>query len=254
MSRPPSRNNPLRRLLGAVLLLLAAASTARADSIVADLSSHIIGISGAFSGASVTLFGATDGAGDVIVVVRGPERDMTVWRKGKVAGIWVNAGSMTFLGVPSLYAMASSRPIADVLAPGAAALHRIGTANLKLEPKPPIRQDRVERFAAALVEQQQLAGLYATETGKVTFLGDRLFRTTLTFPSKVPTGTYLVEVFLVRDRDVVSGQTTPLIVSKVGVDAALFDFATREAAAYGAIAVMTAVVAGWLASLPFRGV
>ena len=28
----------------------------------------------------------------------------------------------------------------------------------------------------------------------------------------------------------------------------------REAAAYGAIAVLTAVVAGWLASLPFRGV
>ena len=28
----------------------------------------------------------------------------------------------------------------------------------------------------------------------------------------------------------------------------------REAALYGAIAVLTAVVAGWLASLPFRGV
>jgi hypothetical protein len=53
---------------------------------------------------------------------------------------------------------------------------------------------------------------------------------------------------------VVGGQTTPLVVSKVGIDAALFDFASREAAAYGAIAVLTAVVAGWLASLPFRGV
>ena len=55
--------------------------------------------------------------------------------------------------------------------------------------------------------------------GKVDFLGERLFRTTITFPSNVPTGTYLVEVFLVRDKDVVSGQTTPLVVSKVGVDA-----------------------------------
>ncbi len=77
---------------------------------------------------------------------------------------------------------------------------------------------------------------------------------TLTFPANVPTGTYLVEIFLVRDRDVVGGQTTPLVVSKVGIDAAVSDFANREAAAYGAIAVLTAVVAGWLASLPFRGV
>ena len=39
-----------------------------------------------------------------------------------------------------------------------------------------------------------------------------------------------------------------------GIDAEVSDFATRESAAYGAIAVLTAVVAGWLASLPFRGV
>ena len=89
--------------------------------------------------------------------------------------------------------------------------------------------------------------------GKVNFLGERLFRTTITFPANVPIGTYLVEVFLVRGKDVVSGQTTPLVVSKVGIDAAVFEFASREAALYGAIAVMTAVVAGWLASLPFRG-
>ena len=96
--------------------------------------------------------------------------------------------------------------------------------------------------------------LFGADIGKVSFLGERLFRATITFPTNVPTGNYLVEVFLVRDRDVVSGQTTPLVVSKVGLDAAVSDFATREAAAYGAIAVLTAVVAGWLASLPFRGV
>ena len=56
------------------------------------------------------------------------------------------------------------------------------------------------------------------------------------------------------NRDVVSGQTTPLVVSKVGIDAEVSDFATRQAAAYGAIAVLGALVAGWLASLPFRSV
>jgi uncharacterized protein (TIGR02186 family) len=254
MSRASSRRGP--RLPGLALLfcLTLAAGPAQADAVVADLSSHLIAITSGFTGTSVVLFGATDGPGDVIAVVRGPEREMTVWRKGKVAGIWVNAEAVTFAGVPSFYAVAASRPLDEAVLPGAAALYRIGTANLKLEGKPPMTGDRAKRFADALIAEQERAGLISTEIGKITFLGERLFRATIAFPANVPTGNYLVEVFLARDRDVVGAQTTPLSVEKVGIDAAVFDFARRDAAAYGAIAVLTAVVAGWLASLPFRGV
>src|SRR5262249_27876247 len=152
-------------------------------------------------------------------VVRGPERDMTVWRKGKIAGLWVNAESMTFSNVPSFYAVVASRPLDEVLAPGAAALYRIGIGNLRLDSRALAAGARARRFAGALVEQQQRAGLIVPEVGKVTFLGERLFRATIAFPANVPTGTYLVEIFLVRDRDVVSGQTTPLRVDQVGIDA-----------------------------------
>ena len=246
-----------RSLAFGLLALLAVAGgggPARGDGVVADLSSHLIAITSGFTGASVVLFGATEGRGDIVAVVRGPERELTVWRKGKVAGIWVNAESVTFSNVPSFYTVATSRPLDEVVAPGPAALYRIGAANLKLDAKPGTDPERARRFAAALIAEQQKAGLFGADIGKVSFLGERLFRATITFPTNVPTGTYLVEVFLVRDRDVVSGQTTPLVVSKVGVDAAVSDFASRESAAYGAIAVLTAVVAGWLASLPFRGV
>jgi uncharacterized protein (TIGR02186 family) len=243
---------------GAVLLMLGlipglVPGPARADAVVADLSSHIIAINSSFTGASVVLFGATDGPADVIAVVRGPDREMTVWRKGKVVGLWVNAESVSFTNVPSFYSVAASRPVGDLLLPGSAALHRIGTGNLKLEPGARVAPDRAKRFTEALIDEQQRAGLFGTEIGKITFLGERLFRATISFPANVPTGTYLVEIFLVRDHDIVGGQTTPLVVTKVGVDAAVFDFATRESAAYGAIAVLTAVMAGWLASLPFRG-
>jgi len=236
------------------LALALAAGTARADAVVADLSSHLIAITGGFSGTSVVLFGATDGPGDIIAVIRGPEREMTVWRKGKIAGLWVNAESMTYTNVPSFYAVAASRPLDEVLSPGVAALYRIGTANLRLQSKPPVTGERVQRFAKALVEEQQRAGLIGTETGKIAFLGERLFRASFAFPANVPTGSYLVEVFLAKDRDIVGGQTTPLRVEKVGIDAEVSDFASRDAALYGAIAVLTALVAGWLASLPFRGV
>ncbi len=235
-----------------VLSLLCRGSAARAEGLVADLTSHLIAITTGFTGASVVLFGATDGAGDVIVAVRGPEREMTVRRKSRVAGIWVNTQQVRFANLPSFYAVSASRPVAEILSPAAAAFYRLGIANLKLVAATPAPSVVVDAFRTALERTQQEAGLFVERMGKVDFLGERLFRTTITFPSNVPTGTYLVEVFLVRDKDIVSGQTTPLVVSKVGVDAAVFEFSTRQPGFYGAIAVLTAMMAGWLASLPFR--
>ena len=107
---------------------------------MADLATHLIAITTGFTGASVVLFGATDGPGDIAVAVRGPEREMTVRRKSRVAGIWVNTRELTFTNVPSFYAVAASRPIEDMVSPATALLYRLGIANLKLSaaaPAPP---------------------------------------------------------------------------------------------------------------------
>jgi uncharacterized protein (TIGR02186 family) len=247
-------------LLVAALLWLAAvwfaagAPQAKGAAVLADLSSHIIAIGGGFTGDSVVLFGSTDGPGDIIAVVRGPERNMTVWRKGKVAGIWVNADSVTFNNIPAFYAVVASQPVEQLIQPSVAALYKIGAAHLRYETASPVSPERARIFTEALIEQQRQAGLFVADIGRVRFLGERLFRATLSFPENVPTGTYLIQVFLVRDGDVVSGQTTPLVVSKVGIDAEIADFAIRQSAAYGAIAIAVALAAGWLASLPFRRV
>jgi len=247
----------MRRIMAASLaraLLALAAGPARGDAVVADLSSHLIAITGGFSGTSVVLFGATDGPGDVVVVVRGPERDVTIWRKGKVAGIWANAESATFANVPGYYAVAASKPLDEAVSPSVAAFYKIGVGNLKFVPKATVPPERAQLFTDALIGVQKSAGVFLPSQVKISFLGERLFRTTFNFPANIPTGVYLVQVYLVRDKDVVGAQTTPLIVSKVGVDAAVSDFAHSRALTYGVIAVIMAVMAGWLASLPFRNV
>ena len=225
---------------------------ARAEALAADLTSHLIAITTGFTGTSVVLFGAIDGPGDVAVVVRGPDREMTVRRKSKVAGIWMNSQEITFANVPSFYFVAASRPLEEIVSPDAATLYHLGVASLEMKAESGASPEIVDSFAAALIATQQRAKLFPNIVGKVHFIGERLFRATIEFPSNVPTGTYLVAVFLIRDKDVVSGQTTPLVVSKVGIDADVFGFAVRQPGLYGIIAVLTAVVAGWLASLPFR--
>lgn len=241
----------LRHILIVVVLVCGAAPVARAQ-LVADLSEHLIAITTGFVGTDVLLFGAIEGPGDVVVVVRGPSRTEIVRRKARIAGIWVNEREMVLNNVPSFYVVASAKPLTEILSTVSRTRHEIGFDFLHFNPTRAAPPAEVEEFRRALIRNKENDDLYTEETGKVSFLGSRLFRTRIYFPSNVPTGTYTADVFLVRDGNVVSAQSTPLIVSKVGFGAELFDFAHRRPALYGLLAVVVALAAGWLAGVAFR--
>lgn len=251
MSRPAHQP----RLIGLVALwiaLLPGGSVAQTPPLIADLSEHLIAITTGFTGTKVLMFGAIEGEGDLVVVVRGPAQNVVVRRQERLAGIWVNRDAVTYADVPSFYAVASSRAVDEIMSPTTAARHEIGVANLKLSPDGELDDQEAASFRAALIRNKQRDGLFATEVGKVNVLGNRLFRANFYFPPNVPTGSYLVEVLLVRDGDVVAAQTTPLAVSKIGIGADVYDFAHQEGAGYGAIAIAAALMAGWFAHLAFR--
>jgi len=254
---------PKRGVLATTALLLvvlvvgmASIRAAWAQSLVADLSNHLIAINTGFVGTDVVLFGAVDGPGDVAVVVQGPPTEVMVRRKARIAGIWINAASMEFQQVPSFYSVATNRPLEQIIGDAVLARHEIGLGHLRLAPLSPGRAspDRIREFREALIRNKQEEGLYGKSLGQVAFLGERLFRTNVYFPANVPTGAYTVSVFLIRDGDVVSAQTTPLAVSKVGFSAEIFEFAMRQSTFYGISAIIFAVAAGWLAGAIFRKV
>jgi uncharacterized protein (TIGR02186 family) len=238
-------------LLGA-LLIAATERPAHAQALVADLTSHLIAITTGFTGTDVVLFGAIEGDGDVIVVVRGPETPVEVRRKERTLGIWFNRSDMTFADVPSFYWLASTRPIDQLARPEVLERNQIGVDHLTLEPLDPA--DQVDVFREALIRNKQRDGLFPTTAGTVAFIGSRLFRTTVSFPSNVPTGSYQVSIFLMRNGQVQGAQTTPLLVSQLGLSADIVDFAYRRALVYGIVAVVVAAMAGWLGSVAFRRV
>jgi len=242
----------VRRLALLVAALLLAAAPASAEELAADLSNHLIAITTGFTGTEVVMFGAIEGAGDVVVIVRGPLSDATVRRKSRVAGVWVNRDRIVFTNVPSYYAVASTRPVEEVATPATLELHEIGFDHLKLAVANDVDPADVPFFRSALIREKQQLGLYARQVGKVSFLGSRLFRSNFYFPADVPTGSYLAEVLLIRNGQVASAQTTPLVISKVGFGATVFDFAHQNGAGYGGIAILVALMAGWIAHLAFR--
>ncbi len=237
--------------LGLALVGLAP-SPAKAEPLIADLSEHGVSITTGFVGTDVVLFGATDGEGDVVVVVRGPAERAVVRRKDRIAGIWINRRQMSFTGVPAFYAVAASGHLDDIVAPAVEARLEIGLEHLRLVAETRAPAAELAAFRAALLRNKQRQGLYPVAVGKVTFLGSRLFRTTLKFPANVPTGEYEVLVYLLRGGQEVGAQRTPLEVSKVGFEGEVFDFAHRNSVLYGIMAIAIALAAGWLAGFVYR--
>lgn len=246
--------NPIAAVLAALISVAAlqGAGPAAAQSIVADLSHREVAISTGFTGETLLLFGATEGEGDIVVTVTGPRREEIVRRKQRVAGIWVNGASIIFPDAPAYYRVAASRPLADIA--GAALLDRlqIGPERLDLDADLTPLIGEIARFREALIRNKQRIELYGTGVSEISILRGRLFRTSIPFPANVPTGEYLVTVYLFKDGRLVSRENTPLAVRKVGLEAQIYRFAHDQAPLYGAIAIGIALLAGWLAGVIFR--
>ncbi len=179
--------------VGCAWPLCAAAPAARAQALVADLTSHLVAITTGFTGTSVVLFGATDGRGDVIVVVRGPERDIVVRHKSKVAGVWVNTRQADLPQRAQLLQRRQQPPLEEIAPPAVRQLHQIGLDQSAPRLPSAGSSPAGDRGFPHRAHPQRGArgGSTADARARCSFLGDRLFRTAMTFPANVPTGTYL---------------------------------------------------------------
>ena len=243
----------LRSLLLSIAVLFLAMPGSAQTPLIADLSEHQIQITTGFVGTDVLLFGTIAEDSDVVVVIRGPEEETMVWRKGRYAGVWVNERRVVFQRVPSFYAVRSSATLHDVASQVTRARHGMGAEFLRLRSVDEgVSEAELHAFRKALIRNKERQGLFATGGDPISFLGGQLFRTRLHFPANVPTGFYDVEVFMLQEGRVVHAQTTPLIVRKAGLGADVFFFAHNYSAFYGIIAVVLAVAAGALAAFVFR--
>ena len=240
------------RLLGIAALWLGITLPVHAAPLIADLSEHLVAITTGFTGTEVLLFGAIEGEGDLVVVVSGPPQIAAVRRKQNIAGIWINNAQVSFENAPAYYQIMATREIGDWLPRTIRERHKIGVEYLRLTPSVELTPEDATAFTEGFIRNKERLGHYKHEEGKITMLGDRLFRTNVFFPANVPTGTYKVEVFLIRDGAVESAQTTPLYVSQIGVGADIYQFAHEYSASYGITAILIAVFAGLAAAFAFR--
>jgi uncharacterized protein (TIGR02186 family) len=235
------------------------------ESVEADVSSRSIAVTSGFTGTEVVVFGsvvnsrqtsAEAGYYDVVVVLEAMATPLLVRRKSNVAGLWVNTTSVAFEGAPSYYAIVSTRPIEEIAEADMLERHAIGLDFVRLAPAArsviDMQPGELKAFKEAVVRLKQKEGLYIKADYGVIFIGQSLFRSSITLPANVPVGPLTARVYLFREGDLLSTFSSRVKFEREGIELWLYRFAMRQPVLYGLFAVLVAVAAGLIASAAFR--
>lgn len=251
------------KLLRALLLLpiLLFSIGAANPVLVPDVSQRKIDIVYSFTGAELLMFGAilypggrvpTEKA-DIVVVLRGPTQPLIVREKQKLGGlIWVNAQSARFLSAPGYYAIASSRPLDELVDERTAAIYELGVKNLQLSPASSEQPETRRRFENGLIDLFSKSKLYDEQPGSVEISNGVLYRARLAIPARVPVGNYVTETFLIKDGRILAVASKDVQIDKSGFERFVAESARQYPLLYGLVAVFLSLLLGWGAAMAFR--
>jgi|TARA_R100000501_G_scaffold17919_4_gene35097 uncharacterized protein (TIGR02186 family) len=250
----------MRWLLALLTWLAVPAAAQTPPRLIADLSQSRIDIIYSFAGAELLVFGAIqypdgrtpDERPDIAIVVRGPPEAITVRRKERVLGLWLNTDSVRFETAPTFFRAASTRPIADMVDERTAAIFELSPQYLQLSPTGGADAAMVAGFEDGFLATWQDEALYGSDPTGVDLVENVLYRARIDLPSQVPVGTYTVEIHLIEDGDVLSSTTRTIDVDKSGFERAVYSAAQEESLSYGILAVALALLLGWGAGLLVR--
>ena len=243
-----------------LLLFLLLASPLKAEEVVLGLSQDQVSISTNFDGSEITLYGAikreapipSEDPLQVIVTISGPNEPVTVRRKDRRLGIWVNVDAVNVSTAPSFYAIATSAPWDDVINEADDLRHTISIPRAIRSVGAWSQVDDPQTFIDALIRIRMNNNSYALKEGTVDLRDSTLFTTAIQMPANLTEGDYATRIFLTRGGKVISEYETSIDVRKVGLERWLFNLSRQQPLAYGILSLAIAIAAGWGASAAVR--
>lgn len=246
------------------MLVIASVSPTKAESLQMGVSVDKVPVSSGFDGTDIVIFGSIEGAEqaalfrgeyDVVVRVEGAPVDVTIRKKERVGGIWINNKAENFEAVPSYYAVLSQRPLNLIsnsieLAPHALGINNLGK-NIPVEGEKTLIMNPGE-FSDALRRLKIEKDLFAEIPDGLEKLSPSLFRATLAIPANVPIGEHKVTAFLFRNGALLATNEKSFRIEKVGFERWIYDLAHEHGLIYGFMAVFLAIFTGWAANAIFR--
>lgn len=244
-----------------VVLLIAMVMPAQGEVVVAGLSQNRVSITANFDGSEILIFGAVkreapiptgEGSLQVIVTVAGPSVPVTVRRKDKRVGIWINTDAVEVDEAPSFYAVATSGPLNEILKDIEDLRYRISIPRAIRSVGAPMSVEDSGNFTDALIRIREGRDLYQLNENTVDITEETLFGTSVALPANLTEGDYTARIFLARSGRVIDRYETKIFVQKVGLERFLYNLAYDRPLVYGLLSLTIAIAAGWAASAVFR--
>ena len=218
-----------------------------------DISENNIKIETNFIGKEVIIFGILNDDQETIMTIKGPEENALIQKKERILGFWFNTKKITYNQIPSIFFIASSNEIEDIL-PTSTIIKEELSFDYLLENKTSqrnfISDISLDTWKSNFVRIKKNKNLF--KEYEIENIDNKLFQTRIFFPAKSIPGEYKVNVYQIKDNLILNNKEKVITLKKSGIGNQIYNFAHKNAAAYGLFAIIFAVLSGFLAATLFR--
>ena len=180
-------------------------------------------------------------------------------RQGKVVFFWMSVKQFELSHVPFLYKIFSSGNLADILTTNLNNELTIGYDALKrnlslklLTGKP--GDDDLNVVFDGFLKMKEKTGLYEVRENTIAINKENnSFTFDLHFSDRAVEGTYTITCWAIKDGVILGDTQATIAIEKAGLSQWLTFMAQHQGAVYGIMAVVIAIVVGFLAGFIFKG-
>lgn len=218
-----------------------------------DISEDNIKIETNFIGKEVIIFGILNDDQDTIITIKGPEKNAVIQKKERILGFWFNTKKIIYNKIPSIFFIASSNDIEDILPTSSIIKEELSFKYLlenKTSKRNFISDISLETWKDNFVRIKKSKNLF--KEYNIEKIDNKLFQTRVFFPTKSIPGEYKVNVYQIKNNLILNNKEKIITLKKSGIGNQIYNFAHMNAAAYGLFAIIFAILSGFLAATLFR--
>ena len=244
--------NKIKIKLTAFILLVLFSNTVLAEAYF-DISENNIKIETNFIGKEVIIFGILNDNQETIMTIKGPEKNAVIQKKERILGFWFNTKQITYNQIPSIFFIASSKNIEDILPASTLIKEELSFEYLlenKISQRNFISDVSLETWKKNFVRIKKNKDLF--KEYNIEKIDNKLFQTRIFFPAKSIPGEYKVNVYQIKNNIILNNKEKIITLKKSGVGSQTYKFAHNNAAAYGLFTIIFAILSGFLAATLFR--
>jgi uncharacterized protein (TIGR02186 family) len=214
-----------------------------------------------YNGTDIIISGKIPDDCEAVAVFTGDRNVLHLKEKGKAIGLlWMNLDSLTYNNVPSVFLVSSQKRVEDMTGPEKdenSNVKNIGLAGLSKLITVESEKSDPQISIAELFKLKKHEELYQEQTGNITYTapvqGYKSFIMKINIPSRLSPSDYMVNVYLVRNGQIIGHAEKPVEAGLTGIPAFLANLAFDHSLMYGILATIIAIAGGLVVGYVFQG-